>query len=52
MQLGKKLASGFVRDDAREPEDEQVGPPPDGTDAPVPETPPPPARIPEPTAAD
>ena len=48
MQLGKKLASGFVSDEA-EAAAEAIQP--DGADATAAEVAPPPAPEPEPTAA-
>jgi hypothetical protein len=48
MQLGKKLATGFVSDEAPAAPDAEVGLPPDTLDAKVPEEPP--APEPEPAA--
>jgi hypothetical protein len=40
MQLGKELATGFVRDDAQATEDGEAGLPPDTVDADAPDGPP------------
>jgi hypothetical protein len=51
MQLGKELATGFVRDDAQAAERGEAGMPPDGADAKAPEASPSPAPEPEPAGA-
>jgi len=51
MQLGKKLGTGFVSDDAQVTVDEEAVRPAEGADAPAPEASPRPAPEPEPTAA-
>jgi hypothetical protein len=51
MQLGKKLAAGFVRDDAQETAPREAEPPLGGADAKAPGTSSLPAPQPEPAAA-
>lgn len=51
MQLGKKLGTGFVSDDAQATVGDETVRPAEGADAPAPEVSPRPAPEPEPTAA-
>jgi hypothetical protein len=51
MQLGKKLGTGFVSDDAQATVGDETVRPAKGADAPAPDTSPSPAPEPEPTAA-
>jgi hypothetical protein len=48
MQLGKKLGTGFVSDDAQATVDEEAVRPAGGADAPAPGASPRPAPVPEP----
>lgn len=51
MQLGKELATGFVRDDAQATTDPEAGLPPGGADVKAPEVSTVAAAEPEPAAA-